>query len=47
MARPLGYLIFSLLALIRDPIFQRVLGANPGFLFEGSGFMRQSLRWRV
>ena len=33
--RPLGYLIFSLRALIRDPnitnIFQRVLGANPGF----------------
>ena len=31
LGRPLGYLIFSLLALIRDHIFQKVLGANPVF----------------
>ena len=31
MGRPLGYLIFSLMAFIRDPI-QRVLGANPAVL---------------
>ena len=39
MGRPLGYFIFSLLALIGDPctnILQRVLRANPAVLVQTS-----------
>ena len=38
LGRPLGYLIFSLMALIRDPdtiFFQKVLGASGSFCRQG------------